>query len=86
MFKLVFKSSIRKDIGKIDKHNLREIAQTINSLKSNPLPESVKKIKGGSKPCYRIRQGDYRIGYRINLDIKAVEVVFIKIRNEKTYR
>ena len=86
MFKLVFKSSIRKDIRKIDKHKLREIAQAVNSLKSNPLPESANKIKGGNEPYYRIRQGAYRIGYRINSDIKAVEVVFIKIRNEKTYR
>ena len=86
MFKLVFKNSVKKDIKNFDKHKLRNIAQTINSLKNNPLPEGVKKIKGGSEPYYRIRQGDYRIGYRINLDIKAVEVVFIRRRSGKTYR
>ncbi len=86
MFKLIFKRSIKKDINKINKQDLHNIVHAINSLKSNPLPEGIKKIKGGSEPYYRIRQGAYRIAYRIDLNIKAVEIVFIKRRREKTYR
>ena len=86
MFKLIFKRSVKKDINKTNKEHLQNIAHTINSLKNNPFPEDVKKIKGGSNPYYRIRQGSYRIAYRIDLNIRAVEIVFIKRRNEKTYR
>jgi len=86
MFKLTVKNSVKKDVKNIKKQDLQRIARTLDSLKTDPLPRGVKKIKGGEDPYYRIRQGDYRIGYRIDLHNKAVEIIFVKRRAEQTYR
>jgi len=85
MFKLTVKTSVKKDIKSINKKDLLRIVNDINTLKVDPLPPGVKKIKGGADPYYRIRQGAYRIGYRIDLNKKLVEIIFIKRRTEKTY-
>ena len=85
MFKIIFKRSVTKDVKKIHKKDLQRIANDIKILKFDPLPPGTKKIKMGKKNYYRIRQGNFRVGYRIDLSKKLIEIVFIKIRNENTY-
>ena len=85
MFNLIVKKSVEKDIENIDKNNLQRISDNIKALKSNPLPTGVKKIKKGKESYYRIRQGDFRIGYRLDLTNRLIEIIFISRRNERTY-
>jgi len=85
MFKVVFKQNVLKDVKKIPKKDLQRIANDIKILKFDPLPPGTKKIKKGRKNYYRIRQGNFRVGYRVNLSEKLVEIIFIKIRSENTY-
>ena len=85
MFNLIVKKSVEKDIENIDKNNLQRISDNIKALKSNPLPPGVKKIKKGKESYYRIRQGDFRIGYRLDLTNRLIEIIFISRRNERTY-
>jgi len=85
MFKITFKQSVIKDIKKIPKKDLQRIANDIKILKYDPLPLGTKKIKKGRKNYYRIRQGNFRVGYRIDLTKKLVEIIFIKIRSKDTY-
>jgi len=85
MFKIIFKQSVIKDVKKISKKDLKRIANDIKILKFDPLPPGTKKIKKGRKNYYRIRQGNFRVGYRIDLSKKLVEIIFIKIRSENTY-
>ena len=85
MFKIIFKQSVIKDVKKIQKKDLQRIANDIKILKFDPLPPGTKKIKMGKKNYYRIRQANFRVGYRIDLSKKLIEIVFIKIRSENTY-
>ena len=85
MFKVIFKQSVIKDVKKIPKKDLQRITSDIKILKFDPLPPGTKKIKKSRKNYYRIRQGNYRLGYRIDLTKKLVEIIFIKIRSENTY-
>ena len=83
MYKLLFKKSIKKDIEKIPKKDIERIAEDIKNLKIIPFPRGVKKIK--KKNCYRLRQGDFRIGYEVNHSQKEITIVYIRRRRENTY-
>jgi len=85
MFNLIVKKSVKKDIENINRDDLQRIADNIKALKFNPLPIGVKKIKKGKEFYYRIRQGDFRIGYRFDLINKLIEIIYIRRRNERTY-
>jgi len=85
MFEIIFKQSVIKDVKNIPKKDLQRIANDIKILKYDPLLPGTKKIKKSGKNYYRIRQGNFRVGYRINLSKKLVEIIFIKIRSENTY-
>ena len=85
MFSLIYKNSVKKDVEPINTDDLQRISNSIQALKLDPLPVGVEKIKIGKESYYRIRQGDFRIGYRIDLAKKILEVIFIRRRNERTY-
>ncbi len=85
MYKLLYKASIKKDVQNIPDKELKKITEMIQTLKNDPLPAGVKKIKKGRISFFRIRKGNYRIGYHINFYQKEIEILFIKIRNEETY-
>lgn len=83
MYKLFYKSSIKKDIRDIHSNELQRITVDIKSLKTDPLPIGAKKIKKGKISFFRIRQGNYRIGYQVYFNKNEIEILFIKSRNEK---
>ena len=85
MFNLILKKSVKKDIETISKDDLQRIADNIKNLKFNPLPPGIKKIKKGKEFYYRIRQGDFRIGYRFDATEKLIEIIYIRRRSERTY-
>ena len=66
-------------------NELHRIVEVIQSLKNEPLPSGVKKIKKGKISFFRIRKGNYRIGYEIHFNKNEIEILFIKVRNEETY-
>mgnify|MGYP006306109467 CR=1 FL=1 len=85
MYKLFYKSSIKKDVRDIPNNELQRIMKNIISLKTDPLPITVRKIKKGKISFFRIRQGSYRIGYQVNFSKNEIEILFIKRRNEESY-
>jgi len=73
--------SAQKEIRKLPGKDLRnKIVSIIDGLYTNPMPEESKKIKG-SKNIYRIRQGAYRVIYKVEKDELFVTV--IRVRNRK---
>ena len=86
MFKLEVKPSVKKDTKNSPQEDLQRIANDIRSLKFDPLPPGAKKIKKGKEIYYRIRQGNFRIGYRFNTTKRLVEIIYIKRRKESTYK
>ena len=86
MYKLTIKSSAKRDTKSLSKEGLEKIDREIKSLKINPLPPGVKKIKKGKKLHYRIRKGNFRIGYQLNFSERKVTIVYLKRRSEATYK
>jgi len=78
-YKIVIKRSAAKEIEKIPKAFRARIVSRIQELSKDPRPSGVKKLSGEEK--YRIRQGDYRILYKVEDSIITVTVV--KVGNRK---
>ena len=78
-YKIVIKRSAAKEIERIPKSHRKRIVSKIQELSKEPRPLGVKKLSGEEK--YRIRQGDYRILYKVEDSIITVTVV--KVGNRK---
>ena len=71
-----------KDIAAIDSRKDRErVDQRIRQLADNPRPTGSKKLSG-LRERYRIRQGDYRILYSIEDEIRVVSVSHVGHRKD----
>jgi mRNA interferase RelE/StbE len=68
----ILPSVIRKDLVKLPKADIQKIMKRIESLGENPRPTWSKKLSGREE--YRARQGNYRILYVIEDQIKIVQV------------
>ncbi|MFP4062785.1 MAG: type II toxin-antitoxin system RelE family toxin [Halochromatium sp.] len=74
-YRLVFKSSVSKDLRPIPKKDVARILQRIETLREEPRPIGSEKLSGQER--YRIRQGLYRIIYEIIDEHLVVTVVKI---------
>jgi mRNA interferase RelE/StbE len=79
-YKVYIKRSAGKELGRIREKDRKKIIEKIRSLSFEPRPVGVKKLSGEEK--YRVRQGDYRILYKIEAEIVTVTVVRIAHRRE----
>jgi len=79
-YKIQFKASVQKDLRTIPKMDVLRILAKIESLADNPTPPQAEKLSGDGK--YRIRQGNYRILYRIENDNLVVTVVKVGHRRD----
>ena len=78
-FKISFKSSVYKDLKKIDRAQAEFIIGKIEKELSNDLPKG-KKLGGEFEGLYRIRVGDYRIIYTL---IHKTDVLILRISHRK---
>ncbi len=78
-YKIFIKRSAGKELKKIQDQDQERIVKRIQSLADNPRPDGVKKLSGEEK--YRVRQGDYRILYKIEEEI--ITVTIVRIANRK---
>ena len=79
-YKVYIKKSAGKELERIQKKDRAKIIDKIRGLAFDPRPVGVKKLSGEEK--YRVRQGDYRILYKIEDEIITVTVVRIVHRRE----
>lgn len=63
-----------KDFVKIPKETVIKIVEKIEELAKVPYPHGSKKIKGSEEELYRIRQGNYRVLYVVEAEIRIIEV------------
>ncbi len=80
-YRLLYKRSVRKDLRKLGKTQLRAVVSRIESLAHEPRPLGYIRLQGGDE-LYRVRQGDYRIIYCIQDDVLTVLVVKVGHRRE----
>ena len=80
-YKIEFKRSAAKALGKIPKSDQKRIANKIDSLSEN-LPDPATTKMKGDNPFHRVRVGDYRIVYEIHGDILLIVILKIGHRKE----
>ncbi len=81
MYKISINARAEKDLRKIDRQNKNRIIPEITVLADDPRPGGCKRVI--SEPgVWRIRVGDYRIGYRIDDGTREVTVIRIAHRRE----
>ena len=80
--KVEFRSSFAKDLRKIKEQNVRqqvrEVIQAVESAESLQDVGNLKKLRVGDR-YYRIRVGDYRIGFLLEGDT----LVFVRFLSRK---
>jgi len=80
-YKVILKPSVHKDLRALPKITAGRVFQHIEDLKDNPLPRQSIKLSG-VEHLYRIRVGDYRIIYEIDLEAKEISVLYVRHRRE----
>lgn len=78
-YRIVIKRSAAKEIERVPKSHRQRIVSKIQELARQPRPLGVKKLSGEEK--YRIRQGEYRILYKI--DDSIITITVVKVGNTK---
>lgn len=74
-----FLRSAKKDLLKLDKNIASHIIQKIEHLPNEPFGPGTKKLVGNE--LYRIRFGNYRIVYTV--DLAAHEITIVRIAHRK---
>ncbi len=80
-YEIKFQPSVRKDFRKLSPDNASRILPKIEELATDPFPPQAIKLKG-SEYLYRIRVGDYRIVYAVDLDVCQVSIYYVRHRRE----
>ncbi|WP_017294906.1 type II toxin-antitoxin system RelE family toxin [Geminocystis herdmanii] len=83
-YKIEFLKKAEKELSKLPFNIQKQIANRLESLKSNPFPSDVKQLKN-SNGILRIRINDYRILYRLENDVLVILIIKIAHRS-KVYR
>ena len=81
-FTIQLAQSAAGDLDAIPDRLRSQVVEAIKSLADNPLPtgSGVKKLKGFKPSLYRLRSGNYRVLYRIQ--ITAILIIRIIDRKE----
>lgn len=80
-YEITLASSAEKEINSLSKSIQKRVEKAIDSLKINPRPHGVVKLKG-RKDIYRIRVGDYRVIYTIDDKKHLVDVSYVRHRSK----
>ena len=79
---LIDKRVTKKDLQPLSAKDRLRILQRINNLAQDPYPKGYKKLDNYTPVTYRIRQGDYRVLYRVEDKVLKVLVVRVGHRRE----
>ncbi len=82
MYEILFKESARKELFALPKNALIRVSDLIEKLSANPRPSGVIKLKGKQETLWRIRNGDYRVVYKIEDTIRVISIRRIAHRKE----
>lgn len=71
----------QRETRRLDRQILARIAKAIDSLVENPRPPGCLKVKN-KENLWRIRVGDWRIGYEIDDAARVVTIITVGHRRE----
>lgn len=83
---LRIKSSARKDLLKLPDAILLKAFHVILQIKDNPYPRGFKKVRGQKDRLRVWIDRNYRILYEVDSDTDMIDVVYVGIKDESTYR
>lgn len=81
MYKISIIKRAEKDIKKLDRQTKNRVVKNIMDLAEEPRPVGCRKVLS-EKGVWRIRVGDWRIGYIIDDDKPEITVIRIAHRKE----
>lgn len=79
-FKISLKASAEKDLRRLPTAVLGRVAGWIDRLQTEPFPRQSLKLKDADGK-YRLRVGDYRIVYEVDVEGKSVTIHSIRHRS-----
>jgi mRNA interferase RelE/StbE len=71
----------RRGLNGLPKRELKRIVERIAYLADDPRPTGVKKLRG-EEGLYRVREGDYRIAFRIEDERSIVTITAVGHRRD----
>ena len=80
IYQVRIKPSARRELERLDDPILQRVDKAILSLATNPHPRGSIKLTG--VPLYRLRVGQYRVLYEVNVESQKVTIVSIGHRRE----
>ncbi|MBC7324178.1 MAG: type II toxin-antitoxin system RelE/ParE family toxin, partial [Moorella sp. (in: Bacteria)] len=75
------KASAEKDLRRLSPPLVARVLAAIEGLRSLPFPPDAVKLTGTQR-LYRLRIGDYRIIYEVNVLTREVTVYYVRHRRE----
>ena len=80
-FELVWRSSTKKDLRKLPRQEVPRILAAAQALTEEPFPHGCEKL-AGAEHTYRIRVGDYRLLYDVNVSTQVVQIQRVRHRKD----
>lgn len=86
MYKLILRPKAEKHFARLPKNLQHRIFSKLQRLEENPFQKGldIKKLVG-AKSSYRLRVGELRVIYQLNITLKEIFVVDIDFRRTTTY-
>ena len=81
MFKIEITRSAEKDLKRLDRQVKNRIVAAILSLAEDPRPPGCRRVLS-EEHLWRIRVGDWRIGYEISDDPREIAIIRVGHRSE----
>lgn len=79
-YSIDFKPSVDKDLRSLPRDLISRVMEKIEELKSEPFPPQAVKISVADR-LHRLRVGDYRIIYEIDLERLKIVIYYIRHRS-----
>lgn len=81
-YKILWRPSVKKDLKALPETTVQAILAIVDSLAINPYPANTKKLKGTTKPCFRVRTGNYRIIYEVHNQELIIDIIEVGHRKD----
>lgn len=82
MYKVTITARAERELKRLDRQVKNRVVKAVLDLASNPRPAGCLKVKS-EEGVWRIRIGDWRIGYQVN--DASLEVVVIRIGHRSEF-
>ena len=81
MYEVIITTHAERELKRLDRSTKNRILPVALALADNPRPHGCLKVKAEER-LWRIRVGDWRIGYEINDEIQVVKIIPVGHRRE----